>query len=50
MGVAKILGYLFGDPHNKDFSILESILGSPYLGKLPCVYIYIYRCMSEASA
>ena len=50
MGVAKMLGYLFGDPHNKDYSILGSILGSPYLGKLPCVYIYIYRCMSEASA
>ena len=28
-------GYVFGGPHNKDRSILESILGSPYLGKLP---------------
>ena len=28
------LGYHFGDPHD-DYSILESILGSPYLGKLP---------------
>ena len=28
-------GYLFGGPHNKDCSILESILGSPYFEKLP---------------
>ena len=26
---------LFGGPQNKDYSILGSILGSPYLGKLP---------------
>ena len=24
-----------GDPHNKDYSILGSILGSPCIGKLP---------------
>ena len=24
-----------GGPYNKDYSILGSILGSPYLGKLP---------------
>ena len=31
------LGVLFEGPDNKDYSILESILGSPYLGKLlPC--------------
>ena len=29
------MGTLFGDPHNKDYSILGSILGSPYFGKLP---------------
>ena len=29
------LGYLFGGPHNKDYSMLGSILGSPYIGKLP---------------
>ena len=29
------LGVPFGGPHNKDYSILESILGSPYSGKLP---------------
>ena len=28
-------GYLFRGPNNKDYSILGSILGSPYLGKLP---------------
>ena len=32
----KIRGALFGDPYNKDYSILGSILGSPYFGKLPC--------------
>ena len=29
------MGYVFGGPHNKDYSILESILGSPSFGKLP---------------
>ena len=28
-----------GVPHNKDCSILVSILGSPYLGKLPSSYL-----------
>ena len=31
----KIRGYHFGGPHNKDYSILGPILGSPYFGKLP---------------
>ena len=35
MGFPKIRGALFGGPHNKDYSILGSILGSPYFGKLP---------------
>ena len=34
-GFPKIRGYFFGGPHNKCYSILGSILGSPYLGKLP---------------
>ena len=34
-GLPKILGTFFGGPHNKDYSILGSILGSPYFGKLP---------------
>ena len=29
------LGYLFGGPNNKDYSILGSMLGSHYLRKLP---------------
>ena len=29
-------GTLLGGPHNKDYSILGSILGSLYFGKLPC--------------
>ena len=33
MGVSQNYGYLFGDPHNKDYSISGSILGSPYFGK-----------------
>ena len=34
-GFPKIRGYLFGGPNNQDYSILGSILGSPYFGKLP---------------
>ena len=35
-GFPKIRGTFFwGGPHNKDYSILGSILGSPYFGKLP---------------
>ena len=33
-GFPKIRGTLFGGPHNKDYGILESVLGSPYFGKL----------------
>ena len=29
------VGYHFGGLYNKDYSILGSILGSPYFGKLP---------------
>ena len=31
----KIRGILFRGPYDKDYSILGSILGSPYFGKLP---------------
>ena len=34
-GVLKIQGYHFGGLHKKDCSILGSILGFPYFGKLP---------------
>ena len=33
--VSQNYGYHFGGPHNKDHSILGSILGCPYLGKVP---------------
>ena len=29
------MGTFLGVPHNKDYSILGSILGFPYFGKLP---------------
>ena len=35
--VSQNLGYLFGCPNDKDYSIFGSILVSPYLGKLPLV-------------
>ena len=39
MGVSQNQGYLFGGPFSKDCSILGSMLGSPYLGKLPHIVI-----------
>ena len=33
------LGAPFWGPNNKGYSILGSILGSPYFGKLPYMYI-----------
>ena len=32
LGFPKIRGYLFGDPYNKDYSILGSIMGNPNVG------------------
>ena len=43
-GFPKIRGTLFGGPHNKDYSILGSIWGFPYLGKLP---FYVSGDLSE---
>ena len=37
MGVFQSEGYLEGGPHNKDYSMLVSILECPFLGKLPTV-------------
>ena len=37
MGSFPKLGVPFWGPHSKDYSILEFILGSPYLGKLPII-------------
>ena len=36
----QIRGYLIGDPHNKGYSILGSILGYPNLGKLSYTLLY----------
>ena len=40
MGVPKTRGTFLGvpGPHNKDYSILGSILGSPDFEKLPCAW------------
>ena len=35
MGVSQNSGYHDRGPNNKDYSILGSILGFPYFGKLP---------------
>ena len=32
MAVSQNFGYRFGGPHNKDYSILGSVLGAPILG------------------
>ena len=29
------MGTIFGGPNNEDYSVLGSILGSPYSGKVP---------------
>ena len=34
-GFPRIRGTFFGGPHNKEYSIWGSILGSPYFGKVP---------------
>ena len=39
MRVSENLGYLFGGPHTWDYSILGSILGFPYLRKLPNCFL-----------
>ena len=41
LGVSQNKGYLIGGPHNKDYIILGSILGSSYFGKPPYnVFLY----------
>ena len=39
-GIPKIRGTLFGGLHDKAYSILGSMLGSSYLGKLPCLKVH----------
>ena len=41
-GVSPNWGYLFGGPYNKDCSVLGSILGSPYFGKLPSLCLMFW--------
>ena len=37
VGFPKVKGtFCWGVPNNKDYSLLGSILESPYFGKLPC--------------
>ena len=38
MGVSQNWGYHFRGPNNQDYSVLGSILGSPYFGKLPYIF------------
>ena len=49
-GFPKIRGYHFGGPHNKDYNILGSILGSPNVGKLPFglhgISLSGFRCLA----
>ena len=56
MGVSQNYGYLFGGPHNKDCSILGSILGSLILGNyhlVPSVideYVALSRALPRSMA
>ena len=47
LGVSQNRGTLFGCPYNKDYSILGSILGSPYFGKLPSSMKCIACCVEK---
>ena len=42
MGVSQNWGYHFCGPHTKGYSILGSILGSPYFEKLPYSHRPVY--------
>ena len=49
----QIRGTFFGGPHNKDYSILGSILGFPYLGNYhmcSCVYYIFCRIRNNPYA
>ena len=41
------MGYLFGGPYNKGYSILGSILGSLHFGKLPYTMVLQYGFPDE---
>ena len=42
MGFPKILGTFLGVPPNKDYRIFGSSFRSPYLGKLPNVWVRLW--------
>ena len=46
-GFPKIRGSLLGNPYNKDYSILGSILRYPYFGKLPYVQCTLKRSQNS---
>ena len=48
-GFPKIRGYLFGDPYNKVYSILGSILGYPNFGKLPTEPLHLVEMISRTN-
>ena len=41
-GFPKFRVPILGRPHNKDYCVLGSIMGSPSLAKLPYVYLHLY--------
>ena len=49
MGACQDYGYHFRGPHNKDYSILGSILGSPFFGKLPYAHVYGYAHLCNST-
>ena len=49
MGGSQNQGYHFGGPSNKDYNILGSILGSPYVGKLPNI-ITLKQCRCDSAS
>ena len=50
-GFPKLGGPFSGGPHNKDYSVLGSIWGFSYIGKISYAYVYdthflfLYRCV-----
>ena len=50
LGFPKIRATFFGGPHIRDYSVLGSILGSPYFGKLPCVLLLKWTFLENGSS
>ena len=49
MGVSQNYAYHFGGPHNKDYNIFGSILGSPNFGKLPYDFLSLEQDVNVVS-